>query len=107
MRPDDIETIRQFVHARSGVVIDPTKTYSIETRLAPVARREGFASIDDLIAAIRDRREDRLIWADGRTLTGWGHYHERYRRTPEGWRIAEQKLTRLFMEFTEPTQPVQ
>ena len=68
MRPDDIETIRQFVHARSGVVIDPTKTYSIETRLAPVARREGFASIDDLIAAIRDRREDRLIWAAAEAL---------------------------------------
>ena len=43
--------------------------------------------------------EDRLIWPDGKTLTGWGHYHERYVRTPEGWRIAEQKLTRLFMEF--------
>ena len=68
MRPDDIETIRQFVHARSGVVIDPTKTYSIETRLAPVARREGFASIDDLIAAIRERREDRLIWAAAEAL---------------------------------------
>lgn len=63
MRPDDIETVRQFVHARSGVVIDPTKTYSIETRLSPVARREGFGGIDELIAAIRDRRDDRLIWA--------------------------------------------
>ncbi|HEX4198398.1 MAG TPA: protein-glutamate O-methyltransferase CheR, partial [Caulobacteraceae bacterium] len=68
MRPDDIETIRQFVHARSGVVIDPTKTYSIETRLAPVARREGFATIEDLIAAIRERREDRLIWAAAEAL---------------------------------------
>lgn len=68
MRPEDIETIRQFVHARSGVVIDPTKTYSIETRLAPVARREGFASIDDLIAAIRERREERLIWAAAEAL---------------------------------------
>ena len=46
--------------------------------------------------------QDRLIWEDGRTLTGWGHYHERYVRTPDGWRIAEQKLTRLFMEMTAP-----
>jgi 3-phenylpropionate/cinnamic acid dioxygenase small subunit len=45
--------------------------------------------------------QDRLIWDNGRTLTGWGHYHERYRRTSQGWRICEQKLTRLFMEFGE------
>jgi len=43
--------------------------------------------------------QDRLIWDTGVTLTGWGHYHERYVRTPEGWRIAEQRLTRLFTEF--------
>jgi hypothetical protein len=43
--------------------------------------------------------QDRLLWDDGKSLTGWGHYHERYRRTAAGWRICEQKLTRLFMEF--------
>ncbi len=34
-----------------------------------------------------------------RALTGYGHYHERYVRTAEGWRIAAQKLTRLQMDF--------
>jgi hypothetical protein len=43
--------------------------------------------------------QDRLIWEDGRSLTAYGHYHERYVRTPDGWRIAEQKLTRLVMDF--------
>ncbi len=43
--------------------------------------------------------EDRVVWEGGRALTGWGHYHERYVRTAEGWRIAEQKLTRLHMDF--------
>lgn len=42
--------------------------------------------------------QDRLLWEDGRTMTGWGHYHEEYRRTSEGWRICRQRLTRLFME---------
>ena len=29
-------------------------------------------------------------------LDGFGHYHERYRRCPDGkWRIAEVRLTRL------------
>jgi hypothetical protein len=44
--------------------------------------------------------QDRLIWEDGRSLTAYGHYHERYRRTPDGWRIAAQKLTRLMMDFS-------
>ncbi|MDR2857473.1 MAG: nuclear transport factor 2 family protein [Novosphingobium sp.] len=43
--------------------------------------------------------QDRLIWEDGRSLTAYGHYHERYVRTAAGWRIAEQKLTRLLMDF--------
>ena len=30
-----------------------------------------------------------------RFLQGWGHYHDRYRRTAEGWRIAYTTLKRL------------
>ncbi len=63
MKPDDIETLGQLAHARSGLVLDPTKTYAIETRLAPVARREGFDSPEDLIQAIREHGKDQLIWA--------------------------------------------
>jgi hypothetical protein len=43
--------------------------------------------------------QDRVVWSEDRALTGWGHYHERYVRTPDGWRIAEQRLTRLQMDF--------
>jgi hypothetical protein len=32
-------------------------------------------------------------------LTGYGHYHERYVRHGEDWRIASLKLTRLIVEF--------
>ena len=32
--------------------------------------------------------QDRLVWEDGRSLTAYGHYHERYVRTADGWRIA-------------------
>ena len=69
MRPEDVETVRALVHARSGVVIDPEKTYQIETRLAPVARRAGFASLPDLIQAIRGKRDEKLMWAATEALT--------------------------------------
>ncbi|HEY8525154.1 MAG TPA: nuclear transport factor 2 family protein [Acidimicrobiales bacterium] len=44
--------------------------------------------------------EDRLRFADGNELHGFGHYHETYRRTGDGWRIASTRLTRLRMDMT-------
>jgi chemotaxis protein methyltransferase CheR len=49
--------------ARAGLRIDCDKAYLLESRLAPVARREGFGSIDALIEKVRDGGEDRLAWA--------------------------------------------
>jgi len=69
MKPEDVEVVRGVVLSRSGVVIDPTKTYLIESRLAPLARREGFAGLGDLIQAIRARRDDKLMWAVTEALT--------------------------------------
>jgi len=42
--------------------------------------------------------QDRVVWSEARAFTGYGHYHERYVRTAEGWKIAEQALTRLHMD---------
>ena len=42
--------------------------------------------------------QDRVEW-EGRALTGYGHYHERYVRQDGRWRIAAQRLTRLAMNF--------
>ena len=63
MRPDEIEIIRRIVQARSGMVINPDKTYRIETCLAPVARREGFADISEMIRDIQAKRDNALMWA--------------------------------------------
>jgi hypothetical protein len=42
--------------------------------------------------------EDKLRWPEGspvRAMHGYGHYHETYERTQEGWRIKTITLTRL------------
>jgi len=69
MKPEDIEILRMLVHARSGVVVDPAKTYLIESRLGPVARREGFSSIMEMLAAIRTHRDEALMWAATEAMT--------------------------------------
>jgi chemotaxis protein methyltransferase CheR len=69
MKAEDMEVVRGVVLSRSGVVIDPTKPYLIESRLAPLARREGFVTPAELIQAIRARRDDKLMWAVTEALT--------------------------------------
>lgn len=46
--------------------------------------------------------QDHLVWADGRTMTGYGHYHDRYIRIDGAWRIAQSRLTRLHIAMQSP-----
>ncbi|MES2521514.1 MAG: protein-glutamate O-methyltransferase CheR [Gemmatimonadota bacterium] len=39
---------RELVLSRSAIVLEPGKEYLVETRLAPLARTHGFATLDDL-----------------------------------------------------------
>jgi chemotaxis protein methyltransferase CheR len=63
MKAEDSDLVARLCAARAGLKVDPDKVYLLESRLAPVARRDGFASIDDMVAALRTQREERLIWA--------------------------------------------
>ncbi len=69
MRPDDISLVVSLCRARAGLKVAADKTYLIESRLAPVARRENFASISDLLAAVRAKREETLIWGVVEAMT--------------------------------------
>lgn len=50
-------------YKRSGLVLSADKGYLLESRLAPLARAEGYASIEALISAARRESSDRLLWA--------------------------------------------
>ncbi|HEY3797192.1 MAG TPA: protein-glutamate O-methyltransferase CheR [Caulobacteraceae bacterium] len=62
MKPDEIAHIVSLCRARAGLRVAPDKTYFIESRLAPVARREGYDSISELMEALRDKRDEALLW---------------------------------------------
>jgi chemotaxis protein methyltransferase CheR len=61
--PQDRELVAGLCAARAGLKVDASKAYLLETRLAPVARREDYRSIGELIEAMRQTRDERLIWA--------------------------------------------
>lgn len=53
MESADFEFVRDFVRRRSAIVLEPEKAYLVESRLLPLARREGFGSIAEMVAKLR------------------------------------------------------
>ncbi len=53
-RPDfDFAYVRRLVMDRSAIVLDENKDYLVAARLTPIAEKEGFASLQDLVNRLR------------------------------------------------------
>ena len=64
-------------------------------------------TIDGDVAHAIFPMQDRVTWGPERpSLTGYGHYHERWVKQDGRWRIAALKLTRLQMDFHPASDPV-
>lgn len=57
----DFAFVAREVKDRSGLVLTADKSYLLETRLGPIARREGHASVGDFLRAVRTKRDERAI----------------------------------------------
>ena len=53
MTEQDFDVIRKLLHERSAIVLDSSKHYLVESRLAPLLRRLKLSSIGDLLAHLR------------------------------------------------------
>jgi chemotaxis protein methyltransferase CheR len=51
--PPTFEYVRKLVLEHSAIALEPTKDYLVESRLAPLARQNGLASLGDLVARLR------------------------------------------------------
>jgi chemotaxis protein methyltransferase CheR len=49
----ELAFLRDLVYRRSAIVIEKDKDYLVESRLGPLARVEGFASIDEMVCKLR------------------------------------------------------
>ena len=56
----DFDYIAQLVWRRSAIVLEPGKEYLVESRLTPLARREGGEKISDLVARLQSSPETAL-----------------------------------------------
>jgi chemotaxis protein methyltransferase CheR len=63
------EFISRLCAERAGLRVDPTKAYLVESRLGPVARREGFGSVSELVTALKERHDDTQVWAAVEAMT--------------------------------------
>lgn len=70
MRPETFACIAGLAQARSGLLLTPDQGYMLETRLAPLLRRHGAASLDALGGRLRGTRpEEAMIEAVVEALT--------------------------------------
>ena len=53
MKPEDFDFVAKLLKERSGLVLSKDKSYLLESRLMPVARRRGMKGLDELVAAVR------------------------------------------------------
>lgn len=61
MRPQDFDLLSKTLKDRSGLVLTPEKTYLLESRLTPLARRNGFETLDRFVDEIRMRPTEALL----------------------------------------------
>lgn len=57
---NDFNYIRKLVLERSAIVIEDGKEYLVESRVGPVAKGEGFDSIDQLVEALQKNSNNGL-----------------------------------------------
>jgi chemotaxis protein methyltransferase CheR len=53
---EDFDYVSDFARTGAAIVLEKGKEYLVETRLGPLAEREGYASLRELIGALRTTR---------------------------------------------------
>ncbi len=79
MTPGALEFLSELVRTRSGVILQNEKSYFAESRLAPLARREGLDSVDALLTGLRRHWDEKLAAAtvDAMTIADTAFFRDR------------------------------
>jgi chemotaxis protein methyltransferase CheR len=55
MNKSDFDFLSSLLRQRSGLVLSEDKSYLLESRLGPVARKHGLTSVEDIVGQLRAR----------------------------------------------------
>jgi chemotaxis protein methyltransferase CheR len=58
----DFNYVREFVYQKAAIVLEDGKAYLVESRLQPLAKREGFASLAEFVGKLRAQPTNGLHW---------------------------------------------
>lgn len=61
MQADSFDVLQTLLKQRSGLVVAPENSYLLESRLMPVARKWSVKGLDDLVALVRSKSDERLL----------------------------------------------
>lgn len=61
MNKDDFNFYCRMLYEKSGLALTPEKTYLVESRLLPVARKNGFNLLEDLTQALKSGAAPALL----------------------------------------------
>lgn len=93
MSPEDFDLLSGILLKRSGLSLTKEKMYLLETRLGPVARKNGHGDIDDLVKALRQKQDEPLLRDITEAMTTNESYF--FRDTTPFELLAKQVLPRL------------
>jgi chemotaxis protein methyltransferase CheR len=91
MRPDQFEFMRGFLKERSGLTLGDDKSYLLESRLTPVARKQGFKDLEELIDKVKSGNDAVLASSVTEAMT-----------TNESFFFRDQKPFDLFRDTVIP-----
>ncbi|MEM7171873.1 MAG: protein-glutamate O-methyltransferase [Pseudomonadota bacterium] len=61
MKPEDFEFVSQLLYKQSGLVLNESKSYLLESRLGPIARGHDFKDVDELAVALKGSPTGKLV----------------------------------------------
>ena len=69
MNSANFEFLANLLLKKSGHVLSPEKGYLLDSRLGPIARKEGLSSVEELVQSMRTGNDQRLSWAVTEAMT--------------------------------------
>jgi hypothetical protein len=88
------EELRAIVERLLGTCLSLHHGHTPEIEILSATKARGIWVMQDWLNWPKDK-EAPLGY---HTLVGWGHYHETYVKSHEGWQIATLKLTRMRLD---------